>query len=373
LVTLVVSVAVAVSVSFLCSMMEAALLSVRMATLTDRARAGSAGAALLLDLKRRRIDDAISAILILNTLANTLGAVFAGSAAAHVFGAEWVFWFSVGLTFTVLVGSEIVPKTLGTVYAARLAPFVGYALRSLTALLWPVLLLSGALTRLLTRKAPPTHFSRGELVAVIETATREGALTREEYAVFENLLRLREIRIEDVMTPRTVVSMLPAGATVADLLDRPDSETFSRIPLYEDGPDDIRGYVLVRDVLGQAARGAARDRPLRTFLRDVTFIPELVTVDIALKRMLERREPLAMVTDEHGGIAGLVTLEDLTETVLGVEIVDESDRVDDLRRVALDLRDRRLERMRRKREMAEVVEDGGADDDTARPPRGPID
>ena len=353
-------VSIAIGVSFLCSLMEATLLSVRMATLTEQSRAGSRGARALLDLKRTRVDDAISVILILNTVANTVGAVLAGSEAARIFEARWVFWFSASLTLAILVLSEIVPKTLGTVYASSLAPLVGIALRGLTLVMLPVLFISRALTRLLTRRKP-SAFSRGELGIVIEIATRDGALTREEFARFENLLRLREVQVEDVMTPRTVVSMLPSDATVADLLARPDADTFSRLPVSEGGSDDILGYVLVRDALSFAARDGDRDTPIRKFLRPVTFIPELVTIDIAMKRMIEQRESVAMVTDERGGIAGLVTLEDLTETILGVEIVDESDRAVDMREVALELRDRRLERMRRKREIAEGEdEDDGA-------------
>jgi CBS domain containing-hemolysin-like protein len=230
------------------------------------------------------------------------------------------------------------------------------------------------LTRLLTHKAPPA-FSRGELAAVIETAGREGALTREEHDLVVNLLRLREVQVEDVMTPRTVVAMLPADDTAETLLERPDAETFSRIPLWEGSTDNVVGYVLVRDVLARIARGVPRDRPLRDFLRPVAFVPELITVDRALRQMIERREPVAMVADEHGGIAGLVTLEDLTETLLGVEIVDESDRDVDMREVALELRDRRLARMRRKREISEAPAGSRADDDapTSARIRGPID
>lgn len=371
---LVLYVGIAIGVSFLCSMMEATLLSVRMATLTDRARSGSRGARLMFDLKRHRIDDAISAILILNTVANTFGATLAGWKAAEVFGSAAVGMFSAALTLAILVFSEIVPKTLGTAYAFGLAAPFGFVLTGLTRLLWPVLLVSRALTRFLTRKAPPA-FSRGELAAVIETAGREGALTREEHDLVVNLLRLREVRVEDVMTPRTVVAMLPADETAERLLDRPDAETFSRFPVWEDSTDNVIGYVLVRDVLAQIARGVPRDRPLRAFLRPVTFVPEVITVDRALKQMIERREPVAMVADEHGGVAGLVTLEDLTETLLGVEIVDESDRAVDMREVALDLRDRRLARMRHKRELSEGP--GAIDPEAGEPAagklRGPID
>lgn len=340
----------ALSISFLCSMLEAVLLSSRVSTLTEQRAAGSRGAGLLMDLKLQRVDDALSAILTCNTLANTAGATLAGAQARHVFGSNAIAVFSALLTLAILIGSEITPKTLGAVYARGLGPFVGWALHALTRALTPVLVLSGALTRLLTRNRQMV-MSRGELAALIATATREGTITGDEATLFANLLRLREVRVEDVMTPRTVTYTVPETTTIAELLADRESEAFSRIPVYRESSDNVVGYVLQRDVLQAAATGADRSRPLADFRRPIWFIPEMIRVAVALRQFLARREPLAIVTDEHGGMAGLITLEDLTETVLGVEIVDESDRVVDLRQTAIDNRKRRLERMRRKREL----------------------
>jgi len=340
----------ALGVSFLCSLLEATLLSVGMASLSERRAAGSRGAGWLLELKRTRIDDAISAILILNTLANTLGATMAGAQAARLFGSAWIGLFSGVLTLLILVVSEIVPKTLGAVYARSLSGFVGWTLLILTRMMTPALVLSGVLTGLLTR-GKKTGLSRGELAAVIDLAAKEGALSRDESKLLANLLRSREIQVEDVMTPRTVTFMMPVDGTVEDLLADPEAEAFSRIPLYRDDPDNVVGYVLQRDVMKAVATGCERNRRLDTFLREIWFIPELTSVGQALQQFLERREPLAMATDEHGALAGLVTLEDLTETLLGTEIVDELDRIVDLRKKAVELRDRRLQRLRQKREL----------------------
>lgn len=338
----------ALGISFLCSTLEAALLSVRIAGLVEQSRAGSRGAGRLLALKKGRIDDAISAILILNTISNTLGATMAGAQAVRTFGNRYAGWFAGFMTLAILVLSEIVPKTLGTVYASQLAPAVGHFLHVLTIAMKPLLLLSRKLTGLLTR-APRQRFSRGELAAVIETATAEGAISDEESTLFGNLLRLRDVRIEDVMTPRTVMVTLPADASVRKLLEHPAAEGFSRIPLHEGSTDEIVGYVMVRDVLRSVTGGGSRDRALSTFAREISFVPEIVTVDVGLRKILAGREPIAMVTDERGGVAGLVTLEDLTETILGTEIVDEFDHVVDLRQAAASLRDRRLERLLRER------------------------
>jgi len=337
-------VGIAVGLSFLCSLLEATLLSARLVELRERAAAGNRGAGRLLEIKRTRIDDAISAVLTLNTVANTLGATLAGAQASHVYGSSAVGIFSATLTFLILVVSEIIPKTLGATYACSLSTFVGFTLHWFMLLMRPVLVVSRGVTRLLTRGSHVT-FSRGELAAVIDAASAEGAISDDESKMLHNLLRFAEVRVQDVMTPRTVTFMLSADARVADLLAQPDAEIFSRIPLYRGGRDNVVGYVLLRDALGAVARGGDRNAPLESFVRPIHFVPELASVGQALTQFLARREPIAMVADEHGGVEGLVTLEDLTETILGVEIVDESDREADLRATAIELRDRRLARI----------------------------
>jgi CBS domain containing-hemolysin-like protein len=338
----------ALGVSFLCSLLEAAFLSVQTATLTEQRDAGRRGAGRLLVLKQRRVDEAISAILILNTVANTLGATMAGAQAARVFGSAWVGAFSGVLTLLILVVSEIIPKTLGALYAARLASFVGHTLHLLTRLLGPALALSRLLTRLMARRKRP-GMSRGELGALIATASQEGAISGHESALLSNLLDFHKVRVEDVMTPRIVVLSLATTTTVEKLLATPGADAFSRIPVYRDEPDNVVGYVLQRDVLAQAAQGGDVTRTLEDYVRPIRFVPETVSVGTALRQFLQRREALGMVADEHGNVAGLVSLEDLTETVLGAEIVDESDRVVDLRKAAIEARERRLERLRKRR------------------------
>jgi len=274
----------------------------------------------------------------------------AGAQAARVFGSASVGVFSGALTFLILIFSEIIPKTLGALYARGLSPFVGYALTAMTRVLTPALAVSRLLTRLLAPRHRP-RASKGELAALIATAAREGALNVTQTRLLENLLRFDEIRVSDVMTPRPMVTMMPTEATVADLLATSEADAFSRIPLYEgDKSDDVVGYVLQREILKSAATGVGGDRRLDSFMRPVLFLPAGIKASAALSQMLERREALAVAVDEHGGIDGVITLEDLTETVLGAEIVDESDRVVDLRAAALEHRDRRLERLRRRRE-----------------------
>ncbi len=340
---LVLYVGAALSISFLASLLEATLLSVRISELEPRAKAGNRGAALLLDLKQHRVDDAISAILTMNTIAQTLGAALAGAQAARVFGSARVGIFSGALTLLVLVCTEIIPKTLGTVYAPQLVGIVGRIIQALTWILAPILYGTRFITRLIAPGGTPP-ISRGELSVLVGMAAREGAIRLQESQVFENVLELEKIKVEDVMTPRTVVIMLPATSTLGELVDDTETSSVSRIPIFSEHRDRVIGYCVQREALLAAARGSNPATPLSEFKRDVTFIPESATLARALRHFLEQGEHLAMAVDEFGGVSGLVTLEDLVETILGVEIVDESDRVADLRHLATELRDRRLAR-----------------------------
>jgi CBS domain containing-hemolysin-like protein len=348
LILLLVYVGGALSISFLCSLLEAGLLSARETELSARASAGERGAAVLLDLKQNRIDDAISAILTLNTIAHTIGATLAGAQAAYVFGDVWVGVFSGVLTLLVLVVTEIIPKTLGAVKASQLAGFVGRTTALLIKLLFPVIAATGALTRLLTPDEKPP-ITRAEIAALLAAAAGQGTLRKDQKRFFDNVLQLDRICVSDVMTPRTVASMVPAEATIGTLLDEPAARAFSRIPLFPGNRDEVIGYVVQREVLDALARGAERSQPLADLARPVWFLGETVAIANALQQFLRRREHLAVVTDEFGAVSGLVTLEDLIETVLGFEIVDESDRTVDMRQLAMKLRDERMAKLRAQR------------------------
>lgn len=342
----------ALGFSFLCSLLEASFLSAPMMGLIERRDSGDRSAALLLHLKQERLDDSLSAILILNTIANTAGATLAGAEAETLFGGRqivllgfeipWVGIFTASLILGILVGSEIIPKTLGAVYASRLVPFTAHAVRILTLAFSWILKLTNVITSLLAKGQQKTPISRRELAAMVATAAREGTLADPDSRLVTNILSYHEIKVEDVMTPRTVMSMMPATASIEELMDDENARVFSRIPLYKEERDNVVGYILQREVLAAAARGRPLTAPLEGFVRKALYIPEGQTVGRALRNMTSRREHLALVTDEYGGLSGLVTLEDLVETTLGVEILDESDRVADLRGEAAKLRDKRL-------------------------------
>lgn len=190
-----------------------------------------------------------------------------------------------------------------------------------------------------------TELARQELSVVVESARQEGVLDLKEYRLVTNLMRLRNIRVADVMTPRMVMVTCPADIPVRDALRIPELRTYSRIPVWEEDPDTIIGYVLTKDLLWAALEGKEQV-PVRHFLREVSFVPEHLELDRALETFLQRRQHLFVVVDEYGGVEGVVTLEDLMETLLGVEIVDEADRVADLRELAKQLREERVARIR---------------------------
>lgn len=341
---LLVYVGAALSVSFLCSILEATLLSARAIKLIERKERGDKGAALLLELKRERLDDSIGAILTLNTVAHTIGAALSGAQASIAFGSGAVGVFSGLLTILVLVVTEIIPKTLGTVHASRLAGFTARTTFFLTKLLSPVL----AVVRILTRRLTPTHvvsrISRSEVAAMAATAAKDGDIDEETSRAVRGVLHLNDIPIEDVMTPRPVVRMLPATTTIEDFLADEDVRPYSRVPLHGDRVDDLQGHVLVRDVLQAAALGADPKTPLSNYSRESIVVMEDVSVEEMFRRLIDSRHHLAIVIDEYGAMQGLVTMEDLVETAFGVEIMDESDEVPDLRAEAVRLREQRLGR-----------------------------
>ena len=347
-VLLLVFVGAALAISFVCSILEAALLSTREAELEERSLRQEAGADKLLKIKKERLDDAISAILILNTIAHTAGVAGAGLQAGKIW-TESPFMLGVifpsVLTLLILVGTEIIPKTLGAVHAGRLVRPVGTVLSFMLWIMTPFLALTRLVTGALASHEQST-VSRGELAAMVAMAARQGTLARQDSRLVANALRFNTIHVEDVMTPRTVVTMLPHDATLADFLARAAEAPYSRIPVFGEDRDHVVGYVVRHELLIAAAQNPDHSLPLENFRRDILFVDEEISVSAAMGRLIDSKEHLAVVTDSYGGMAGLVTLEDLVETLLGVEIVDESDKVADLRKEAVALRERRLQNRR---------------------------
>ncbi len=340
---LILYVLLALGVSFACSMMEAALLSVTPGYIGALERENHPAAERLRSLKEE-IERPLAAILTLNTIAHTVGAAGAGAQAAIVFGDAWVGLFSGVLTFLILIISEIIPKTLGASYWRRIAPPVARALPALIWMVWPLVLLSLWLDRRLSRGQETATVSREEIAAMAEEGRRVGVVRESESKILERLFQFGDLRAHDVMTPRTVVFSLPAEATLEEVLEEHDALPFSRLPVYRDDPTEIEGYVLKDEILRRAASGEG-DTPLAELSRELMVLPESLGLPDVFERLVEEGELIGLVVDEHGAVEGLVTMEDVIETILGREIVDEADSAEDMRELARRQWRRRAERM----------------------------
>ncbi len=308
------------SVSFLCSVLEAVLLSVNhsyVAVLQGRGdRAGD-----ILARMKRQIDEPIAAILTLNTIAHTVGATVGGALAIIVFGGGVaVGVFTAALTFAVLVLSEIIPKTIGATFCKPLARPTAHLLRIMVFVMRPALVPLGYLSRWIKpRRARQATISRAEIEALAEIGRREGALDEDEFRVMSNVMQLDEIDVGEVMTPRIDIVAVPQGATVREAMDLMLDTGKLRLPVHEDSLDRIVGVLLARD-LWRAARDG--ESGIREITRPVPFAPATKPVEDLIREMRARSTKLAIVLDEFGGTAGLVTLEDLIEEIVG-EFRDE--------------------------------------------------
>lgn len=336
---LLIYVGTAIGVSFLCSILEAVLLSISPSYITLAEQDGKAYAKKLRGYKEQ-IDRPLSAILSLNTIAHTVGAAGAGAQAAVVFKSVPVGVISAALTVAILIFSEIVPKTIGAVHWKRMVPFVVTFLEPVIWSMWPFVKMSEGISRLLAPNGQRVSITRAELAAMAEQGTVEGVLHESESRIFGNLLRFNSINARAIMTPRIVLFALPGDETVGEVVENREELRFTRIPIFDENHDQITGYVLRQDVLLAAARGAA-DTKLSELERDLIAVPDSLPLPALFERLLDAREHLALVCDEFGGTAGVVSMEDLIETLLGFEIVDEVDSVEDMQEHA---RQRWLER-----------------------------
>jgi putative hemolysin len=316
--TLVSILGVTLAASFLCSILEAVFLSVThsyVALLKGRGE----WAGKWLEHAQRNVEEPIAAILTLNTIAHTVGATMGGAVALQVFGSAWVAVFSAALTLAILVFTEIVPKTLGATYWQQLAKPSAYVIRGMIIVMKPVLKPLGWVSRLITPRTQRPTISRAELEVLAEIGRREGALDEDEWKVVSNVMRLDEVSVGEVMTPRTDMIAIPSDATIEDAQEMMLGAGHLRLPVYEGSLDRIVGVVIGRDVWRAHRDGQTR---LDDVVRPVPFAPASKAVEELIPEMRQQRTKMAIVVDEFGGTAGLVTLEDLIEEIIG-EIQDE--------------------------------------------------
>ena len=317
--TLLLVIGISLGISFLCSVLEAVLLSIShsyVAILQDRGHpAGD-----LLARMRANIDEPIAAILTLNTIAHTVGAAMGGAIALEVFGDKWIALFSAVLTLVILVFSEIIPKTLGATWWEKLAPTAARVLRWMILVMKPVLIPLAWFSRLITpRGEKGSTVSRAELEVLAEIGRREGTIDQAEWQVMSNVMNLDEVSAGQVMTPRTRIVAVPIRATLEEAQAVMMETGLLRLPVYDATIDRVVGVLLARDLWKAQSRGV---QSLSEVVREPTFVPESKPVERLIREMRQKRIKMAIVLDEYGGTAGLVTLEDLIEEIVG-EIQDE--------------------------------------------------
>lgn len=339
---------IAIIVSFLCSLWEAVLLSITPSYAQIQMQKGSRLGRSLMAFKED-IDRPLAAILTLNTIAHTVGAIGVGDQAGKI----WAdanplitgLLVPAAMTLAILVLSELIPKTLGANYWQSLAPFTARSLTWVIRILRPLVWFAELITHKLKKKEVASAFTRSDFLAMADIGAQHGIFEERESEIIANLLKFRSVRAADVMTPRTVVRTASVNETLGEFFEKNREQRFSRIPLYEnDSLDHIVGYVLKDQVLAGILDGKA-ENPLITLKREIIAVPTDYPILELFNRFIVAREQIALVVGEFGGMDGIVTMEDVIETLLGVEIVDESDRTADMQvlaRRSWELRARRV-------------------------------
>lgn len=323
---------VAVVFSFYCSVAEAVLLSVTPSYIATRKQQGQPGAALLGRLKKN-VDRPLAAILSLNTIAHTVGAAGVGAEAAAIWGSAMVGIASAVMTIVILIFSEIIPKTIGAVYWRTLAPLIARSIEVLIWLLFPLVWMSDFLTRIISGGHRPVVVTREEVAAMATLGAKSGQIDWGETRILQNLFQLSSLTVRDIMTPRSVMIAFPQDLTVGQVFEQRPDLAFSRIPIYAESFDQVVGLVLKTDLLLARANGEL-DTLIHQLKREIHAVPRNASLRKLLEDLLDRREHIALVVDDYGGTDGIVTLEDVIETLLGTEIVDEDDTEEDMRAFA---------------------------------------
>lgn len=326
------AVAFTIGVSFFCSMMEALILSTTVTDVEQLKKTRPKRGNILEELKSG-MADTISTILTLNTVANTLGATMVGGLATKLFGEIWLGVVSGLMTLAILIFSEIIPKNLGVVYRVQLQPHIVYPLAFLVRIFQPLNYLANLTVKVIIRNRPTETSSDEEIILLAERGAKEGTLSSNESELITNALTLDDVKVGDIMTPRTVVTSLENTSTVAEVFSEFPNIPFARLPVYKDTIDEVIGLVRRRDLL----KAKANDRDATTvesLMQEIHFVPENVSVSSALQLFLRTHQQLAMVVDEFGSIIGVLTMEDVMETILGREIFEKDDVAVDMRELA---------------------------------------
>jgi len=314
--------------------MESVLLSTPQSFLIVKYENGNGWAKTFMDLKTR-IGKPLSAILSLNTVAHTVGAAGVGAQAVKVFGEASFGIVSAILTILILVITEIIPKTIGARYWRNLAKISSIIIKGMIIITYPLVVMSSVITKLISKNKHEQTISREEIAALANIGADEGVFSNKEHKIIQNLLRLKNVKVSEIMTPRVVVAVADEDLYLKDFLKNKDYLRFSRIPIYSQNEENITGYVFRQSVFEKLAEDK-HDLKLKDIKREIVMVPNSVVLFSLWENLLEKKEHIALILDEYGGLDGIVTMEDIIETLLGLEIIDEKDTVTDMQKYARD-------------------------------------
>lgn len=322
---------IALFISFMCSVLEAVLLSTPISYLNIKDESGEKSARTFLKLKAN-IDRPLSAILTLNTVAHTIGAAGVGAQAVKVFGEAYFGIISAILTVLILIVSEIIPKTIGASYWRNLALPSGQLMHYLVIITYPSVVISELITRFFSKKEA-NSVSREEISAMANIGAKEGIFDENENKIIQNLIKLKTLRVNEVMTPRVVMVSANEDMTLEEFLENKDFLYFSRIPIYKKNQENITGYIFRENVFEKLAE-SHENLTLKDLKREIVTVHDNKLLFDLWNFLLGKKEHIALVLDEYGGVDGIITMEDIIETLLGLEIIDEKDSISDMREYA---------------------------------------
>ena len=345
----------AMAISFLCSILESVLMSTPISYITMREEEGYKPATRFMQYKEENARP-LAAILALNTIANTVGAAGVGMQATEIGGATFFGWMSAITTLLILIFSEIIPKTIGTTYSRKMMGFTTRVLRGLIVIMYPFVILIELITKLVQKDDDEASVSREEVSAMANVGEEEGVIDEDENRIIQNVIKLDGVKAYDVMTPRVVAQTASENMTLKNFYKDKDFEHYSRIPVYSESPEYITGYILRSEALECLAEDKF-DMRLSEIKRDITFFNEEQSVADIWDTLLTKKEQIGLIIDEYGCFQGILTLEDIIETILGLEIIDENDEVSDMQQFARERWKQRAKRFKEIQLPAEPTED----------------
>ncbi len=314
--------------------MESVLLSTPLTFLIVKQNKGHHWAKSFIDLKIH-IDKPLSAILSLNTVAHTIGAAGVGAQAVKVFGEAYFGIASAILTILILILTEIIPKTIGARYWKNLTRAAYFTIKSMIFITYPLVVLSSVITKVFSKQKNEQTTSREEIAALASIGMDEGLFSDKENKIIQNILKLKNVKVTEIMTPRVVVAVADENLTLNDFLKNKDYLKFSRIPIYSGNDENITGYVFRQKIFENLAENNNHLK-LKEIKREIVIVPDTMVLFSLWEKLLEKKEHIALIVDEYGGLDGIVTMEDIIETLLGLEIVDEKDTITDMQKFARD-------------------------------------